>query len=121
KLIKRGMDTDEIIRRFKAERGVLARLEHPGIARLIDGGAAPDGRPWLAMEYVEGEPLGAWCDGRALGLSERLRLFLDVCDAAAAAHRQLVVHRDLKPANILVSPEGHPKLLDFGIAKVIDS
>jgi serine/threonine protein kinase/tetratricopeptide (TPR) repeat protein len=120
KLIKRGMDTEEIIRRFEAERGVLARLEHPGIARLIDGGATPDGRPWLAMEYVEGEPLGAWCDSRRLGLPARLGLFLAVCDAAAAAHRRLVVHRDLKPANILVTPEGHPKLLDFGIAKVID-
>ena len=120
KLIKRGMDTDEIIRRFEAERGVLARLEHPGIARLIDGGATPDGRPWLAMEYVEGEPLGTWCDSRRLGLAARLGLFLAVCDAAAAAHRRLVVHRDLKPANILVTPEGHPKLLDFGIAKVID-
>lgn len=120
KLIKRGMDSDEIVARFVRERGILARLDHPHIARLLDGGIADDGRPWFAMELVDGEPLLAYCDMRQLDIDARLVLFLDVCDAVAYAHRNLVVHRDIKPANVLVAHDGTVKLLDFGIAKLID-
>lgn len=109
-----------VVRRFLEERRILAGLQHPGIARLVDGGLLADGVPWFAMEYVEGEHLTRYCDGLRLGVEARLRLFLDVCDAVAHAHRNLVVHRDLKPANILVTPEGRVKLLDFGIARVLE-
>jgi serine/threonine-protein kinase len=119
KLIKRGMDTDEIIRRFVAERQILAQLVHPNIARLLDGGSTADGQPYFVLEHVEGQPIGAYCKQHRLGVEARLRLFLDVCAAVAFAHRNLVVHRDLKPANILVDAEGTPKLLDFGIAKLL--
>jgi serine/threonine-protein kinase len=119
KLIKRGMDTDEIIRRFVAERQILAQLVHPNIARLLDGGSTADGQPYFVLEHVEGQPIGAYCKLHRLGVEARLRLFLDVCAAVAFAHRNLVVHRDLKPANILVDAEGTPKLLDFGIAKLL--
>jgi predicted Ser/Thr protein kinase len=105
---------------FDRERSVLARLEHPGIARLIDGGLTADGRPWMAMAYVEGKPIDEWCAGRRAGLGERLRLFHDICDAVSFAHANLVVHRDLKPSNILVDASGRVLLLDFGIAKLID-
>src|SRR5439155_10992779 len=111
KLIKRGMDTEEILSRFRQERQVLARLEHPNIARLIDGGATPDGLPYLVMEYVEGEPIDAYCDRKCLSLRSRLGLFRKVCAAVHAAHQNLVVHRDLKPGNILVSDAGEPTLL----------
>ncbi|MEM9558177.1 MAG: tetratricopeptide repeat protein [Acidobacteriota bacterium] len=119
KLVKRGMDTDEIVARLRQERQILADLEHPSIARLIDGGASADGRPWVAMELVEGESLEIWCDARSATIEARLRLFVAVCDAVAFAHRNLVVHRDLKPSNILVTADGTPKLLDFGIAKLL--
>ena len=122
KLVKRGMDSDAVLRRFEAERRILARLEHPGIARLVDGGLTDDGRPYLAMEYVEGTPITSFCADRALGLDDRLALFRQVCDAVQYAHRRLVVHRDLKPSNILVvEADGarRVKLLDFGIAKVL--
>ena len=119
KIIKRGMDTDEIVARFMRERQTLANLDHPNIARLLDGGATPDGRPYFVMEYVEGEPLIAYCRGRALPAADRLRLFRAVCGAVQFAHSNLVVHRDLKPDNILVTSDGVPKLLDFGIAKLI--
>jgi serine/threonine-protein kinase len=121
KLIKRGLDTDEILARFRQERQILARLEHPGIARLVDGGAAADGRPYLAMEFVEGEPLTAYCRRQGLGLEGVLRLFTQACVAVEYAHRNLVVHRDLKPGNILVTAEGVLKLLDFGIAKLLSA
>ena len=121
KLIKRGMDTDEILRRFRRERQVLANLEHPHIARLLDGGAAEDGRPYLVMEFVEGIPILEHCEERRLPIPERLRLFQRVCGAVHYAHQNLVVHRDLKPGNILVTADGEPKLLDFGIAKVLHS
>ncbi|TVR65813.1 MAG: serine/threonine protein kinase [Gemmatimonadales bacterium] len=106
--------------RFHEERRILAGLEHPGIARLLDGGVTSAGIPWFAMEFVEGEHLTAHCDARRLSMDARLRLFLDVCEAVAYAHRKLVVHRDLKPANILVTAEGRVKLLDFGIARVLE-
>ncbi|HWB43287.1 MAG TPA: serine/threonine-protein kinase, partial [Gemmatimonadales bacterium] len=119
KLIKRGMDSDEIHRRFLAERQILARLDHPHIARLLDGGVSAEGQPYFALEYVEGSTLLGHCESRQLGLEDRLRLFLDVCDAVRYAHQNLVVHRDLKPSNILVTADGQVKLLDFGIAKLL--
>jgi serine/threonine protein kinase len=106
--------------RFLAERRVLAQLEHPGIARLIDAGVADEGTPYFIMEYVEGEAITSYCDRARCSIGERVELFLQVCDAVEYAHRRHVVHRDLKPANILVTPEGRVKLLDFGIAKVLD-
>jgi serine/threonine-protein kinase len=119
KLIRRGLDSREFFRRFEAERRILARLEHPGIARLIDGGLTDDGVPWFTMEYVDGVPIDRYCDERALGVAERLRLVREVCAAVQYAHRNLIVHRDLKPGNILVTEDGTVKLLDFGIAKVL--
>ncbi|HEX5307193.1 MAG TPA: protein kinase, partial [Dyella sp.] len=106
--------------RFCQERKLLARLEHPGIARLLDGGALADGKPFLAMEYVQGERIDAWCDRHALDLPARIALFLKVCAAVEYAHRSLIIHRDIKPANILVTEDGTPKLLDFGIARLLD-
>jgi serine/threonine-protein kinase len=120
KLIRRGMDSDEIHRRFLAERQILARLNHPHIARLLDGGVTADGRPYFAMEYVDGVPITTYCEHRGVDLGERLRLWGDVCDAVGYAHRSLVVHRDLKPSNVLVTAAGEVKLLDFGIAKVLE-
>jgi eukaryotic-like serine/threonine-protein kinase len=119
KLIKRGMDSDEIHRRFLAERQILARLNHPHIARLLDGGVSAEGQPYFAIEYIDGSTILAHCESRGLGLEQRLRLFLDVCDAVRYAHQSLVVHRDLKPSNIMVTPDGQVKLLDFGIAKLL--
>ncbi|HEY4956306.1 MAG TPA: serine/threonine-protein kinase, partial [Caldimonas sp.] len=114
-------EASQQLRRFHAERQILARLEHPGIARLYDGGVAADGRPYMAMEFVEGHTLTAHCALVHADLGERLRLFAQVCDAVAYAHHHFVVHRDLKPANILVSADGQVKLLDFGIAKLLDA
>jgi serine/threonine-protein kinase len=119
KLVKRGMDSDEIVRRFLAERQILARLQHPNIARLLDGGRLDTGQPYFAMEYVDGTSVTAYCEARGLDVGARLRLFLTVCDAVRYAHANLVVHRDLKPSNILVTDGGQPVLLDFGIAKVL--
>jgi eukaryotic-like serine/threonine-protein kinase len=119
KLIKRGMDTDAVLRRFRDERQILAELEHPNVARLLDGGTTADGRPYFVMEYVDGRPIDRDCHERGLGIDDRLRLFLLVCGAVSYAHQRLVVHRDIKPSNILVTPTGVPKLLDFGIAKVM--
>ncbi len=121
KLIKRGLDTDEILARFRRERQILARLEHPHIARLLDGGATEDGLPWFAMEFVPGVPITDWCDRRRPDLERTLRLVLQVCGAVRYAHQNLVVHRDLKPGNILVTEEGVAKLLDFGIARLLES
>ena len=121
KIIKRGMDSDEIVARFRRERQTLASLDHPNIARLLDGGTTADARPYFVMEYVEGEPLADYCAARALATDGRLRLFCTVCDAVQFAHSNFIVHRDLKPDNILVSREGVPKLLDFGIAKLVDA
>ncbi|MDV3455845.1 serine/threonine-protein kinase [Sphingomonas sp. HF-S4] len=105
---------------FGLERGILADLEHPGIARLIDGGTADDGRPFMALEYVEGEAIDDWCESRRASLSQRLTLFLDVCEAVSYAHGRLVVHLDLKPTNVLVDRYGRVRLLDFGIARIVD-
>lgn len=107
--------------RFRAERQILASLNHPNIARLLDAGETDDGQAYLVMEYVHGEPVDRYCDGRQLDLRARLRLFLDICAAVQYAHQNLIVHRDLKPGNILVTAEGATKLLDFGIAKLLDS
>ncbi|MCP4662919.1 MAG: serine/threonine protein kinase, partial [bacterium] len=119
KLIKRGMDSDEIISRFRHERQILAHLVHPNIARLLDGGTTEDGRPYFVMEHVDGEPIRSYCDAQGLATAERLVLFRKVCAAVQFAHQNLVVHRDLKPGNILVTAGGEPKLLDFGIAKLL--
>lgn len=119
KLVKRGMDTEEVLARFRYERQILAFLNHPNIARILDGGAAPDGRPYLVMELVEGVPITDYCARHALSVEERIELFRCVCAAVEYAHRNLIVHRDLKPGNILITPNGEPKLLDFGIAKIL--
>ncbi|HJU66212.1 MAG TPA: serine/threonine-protein kinase [Gemmatimonadaceae bacterium] len=119
KLIRSGIGPKYLVQRFLEERQILASLEHPHIARLIDGGVTGDGLPWFAMEYVEGQPIDRYCDEQALSVDRRLELFLDVCGAVQYAHANLVVHRDLKPSNILVSADGTLKLLDFGIAKLI--
>jgi serine/threonine protein kinase len=119
KLIKRGMDTDSVLRRFRNERQILAGFDHTNIARLFDGGTTEDGLPYFVMEYIEGLPIDEYCNKRALSIPERLKLFREVCAAVSYAHRHLVVHRDLKRSNILVTHEGVPKLLDFGIAKIL--
>ncbi len=121
KLIKRGMDSDAILQRFRRERQILANLEHPNIVTLLDGGTTPDGRPYFVMEYVDGLPIDTYCRERGLALPERLKLFLPVCAAVQHAHEQRVVHRDLKPGNVLVTKGGVPKLLDFGIARLLVS
>jgi serine/threonine protein kinase len=119
KVVKRGMDTSFILQRFRHERQILAALTHPNIAELLDGGATGDGRPYLVMEYIEGRPITEYCEERHLQLHERLRMFRTVCSAVQCAHQNLVVHRDIKPGNILVTNNGVPKLLDFGIAKLL--
>lgn len=121
KLVRAADASSAFVPRFLEERRILAMLEHPGIARLLDGGVTPDGAPWFAMEVVEGDPIDRFCDARLLTVSERIALFLRVCDAVQFAHQHLVVHRDLKPANILVTPDGQVKLLDFGIARLLDT
>jgi serine/threonine protein kinase len=119
KLVKRGMDTQEILRRFRIERQLLAGLEHTNIARLIDGGSTAEGLPYLVMEYVEGLRIDQFCENHQISITDRLKLFRDVCSAVQYAHQHLVVHRDIKASNILVAADGTPKLLDFGIAKLI--
>lgn len=121
KLVRGGIPSPQLDERFKTERQILAGLSHPGVAQLLDGGNTADGTPYLVMEYIDGAPITRWCEEEQLGVEDRLRLFLKVCDAVAYAHRQLVAHRDLKPSNILVTKDGEPKLLDFGIAKLMDS
>jgi serine/threonine-protein kinase len=120
KVLRYGLHDDAERARFVRERAILARLEHPGIARLLDGGFTAQGVPWFALEYVDGRPLTEYCDERRLDVAARLRLFADVCAAVDYAHRNLVVHRDLKPSNILVREDGALKLLDFGIARLLD-
>jgi serine/threonine protein kinase len=119
KIVARELEMDATsLRRFRDERRILASLEHPGIARLLDDGVTPDGRPWFAMEYVDGIPLDAYATMRQLDTTARLHLFVSVCDAVEYAHRQSIVHRDIKPSNILVGVDDAVKLLDFGIAKL---
>ncbi len=120
KLIKRGMDTDEIVRRFHLERQLMARLEHPAIARLYDGGATSDGQPYLVMEYIDGVPIDEYCKSNSLDVDQILDLLRSVCAAVHFAHSNLVLHRDIKPSNVLVTRSGNIKLLDFGIAKLLD-
>ncbi len=117
--VVRGVFGGDALRRFRAERQILASLEHPSIARLLDGGETADGIPYLAMEYVDGVPIDQYCRERRLSIRERLQLFCRVCDAVSHAHRNLVIHRDIKPSNILITGDGTPKLLDFGIARLV--
>ncbi len=121
KLIKRGQGSEDVIRRFRSERQILASLDHPNITRLLDGGTTEDGLPYFVMEFIQGQPIDNYCDSHKLGTTERLRLFQDVCAAVHYAHQHLVIHRDLKSGNILVTAEGVPRLLDFGIAKLLSS
>ncbi|HEX8280269.1 MAG TPA: serine/threonine-protein kinase, partial [Chthoniobacterales bacterium] len=119
KVLKRGTDTDEILRRFRTERRIVARLDHPNIARLLDAGTTDDGLPYFVMEYVAGVPVTRFVREQNLTIPERLELFLKICGAVEVAHKAAVVHRDLKPGNILITATGEPKLLDFGIAKLL--
>jgi serine/threonine protein kinase len=120
KLVRAGADSGFVINRFKNERQILATLDHPNVARLLDGGATEEGLPYFVMELVEGQPFDQYCHSHKLGIPARLQLFLQVCSALHYAHQQQIIHRDIKPANILVTAEGVPKLLDFGIAKILD-
>lgn len=120
KVIKKGMDSEEIIRRFELERQLLSGLNHPNIARLIDGGTTEDGRPFFALEHVDGQPIDKYCDANKLSTRDRLAIFRKVCSAVHYAHQNLIVHRDLKPGNVLINAQGEPKLLDFGIAKLLN-
>lgn len=120
KIVRAGIGGEEAIRRFKNERQILASLEHANIARLLDGGTTESGLPYLIMEYIEGKPLDQYCDALRLAIPERLKLFQNICAAVQFAHQNLVVHRDIKPGNILVTHDGVPKLLDFGIAKLLE-
>ena len=119
KLVRRGMDSDFLLDRFRKERQILANLSHPNIAHVFDGGSTRDGRPYFVMEYIEGQRLVEYCRAQRLSIEARVDLFCIVCSAVQHAHRNLVVHRDLKPGNILVTKDGVPKLLDFGIAKLL--
>jgi eukaryotic-like serine/threonine-protein kinase len=119
KFLNRGAEGSIAVRRFRAERQMLASLQHPNIASLVDGGVTPDGLPYFVMEYIDGEPITVWCDRKSLNVDARLALFVQVCAAVRAAHQKLIVHRDLKPGNILVTTDGTVKLLDFGIAKLM--
>lgn len=120
KVIRQGMATEDLLRRFRSERQILASIDHPNIARLLDGGSTDDGLPYFVMEYIEGEPITRYCELNQLTIDQRLDLFCTVCDAVQLAHQNLVVHRDLKPGNIIVTQDGTPKLLDFGIAKLLN-
>jgi serine/threonine-protein kinase len=119
KFLRRSVESEGAVRRFRAERQILANLHHPNIAALLDGGVTGEGQPYFAMEFVDGAPITAWCTGQRLSIRDRLILFLQVCNAVQYAHQSLVVHRDLKPGNILVTAQGTVKLLDFGIATLL--
>jgi len=119
KLVQPGVNGVEVLARFRQEREILASLDHPGIARLLDAATTEEGLPYFVMEFVDGRPIDRWCDERKLNVTQRLKLFRTVCDAVQYAHQRLIVHRDLKPGNILVTADGQVKLLDFGIAKLL--
>ena len=121
KIVRAGQDSGFVLSRFKSERQILANLEHPNIARLLDGGTTEEGIPYFVMELIEGMPITEYCDAKKLGIADRLELFSQVCAAVQYAHQGLIIHRDIKPANILVTADGTPKLLDFGIAKILAS
>lgn len=121
KVVRGGQDSEFVVRRFKNERQILASLEHPNIARLLDGGTSEDGTPYLVMELVEGQPITEYCEANSLSTGDRLKIFMRVCAAVQYAHQRLIIHRDIKPSNVLVTQDGTPKLLDFGIAKILDS
>ena len=120
KILKQGLSSEYLVRRFQNERQTLANLQHPNIAKLFDGGKTEEGLPYLVMEHIKGVPITEYCIKNKLKIEDRLRLFVTVCEAIQYAHQNLVVHRDIKPANILVNTEGRPKLLDFGVAKLLD-
>ena len=123
KIIKLGMDTKQVVARFEAERQALALMDHPHIAKVLDGGATEGGRPYFVMELVKGVPITEYCDAAQFGLRERLRLFVQVCQAVQHAHQKGVIHRDLKPSNVLVTLHDGvavPKVIDFGIAKATE-
>ncbi len=120
KIVRRGLCSSETLRKFETERHILAHLDHPNIAKLLDGGTTPDGQPYFVMDFIAGTPIDEHCDTERLPLRDRLKLFLTVCSAVGYAHRNFVVHRDIKPHNILVTPDGSIRLLDFGIAKLLD-
>jgi serine/threonine protein kinase/tetratricopeptide (TPR) repeat protein len=120
KVVRRGMYSGVAMRKFETERHILAHLDHPNIAKLLDGGTTPDGQPYFVMDFIAGTPIDEYCDDKKLSLDDRLKLFLTVCSAVQYAHQNFVVHRDIKPQNILVTPEGSVRLLDFGIAKLLD-
>ena len=121
KFLSNERNSDQIPERFRLERQILASLDHPNIARLIDAGNTEEGTPYFVMEFVDGQPIHQWCDEHKLNIMQRLELFRTVCSAVQYAHQRLVVHRDLKPGNILVTADGTVKLLDFGIAKLLDA
>ena len=120
KVVHGGAQSRAVHSRLRIERQILAQLDHPNIAHLLDGGSLPDGTTYIVMEYVDGIPIDSFCDSNRLDVTARLKLFQTVCAAVHYAHQNLIVHRDLKPSNILVTPAGVPKLLDFGIAKLLD-
>jgi eukaryotic-like serine/threonine-protein kinase len=119
KILLPELDSDDLLRRFRNERQTLAKLDHPNIVKLLDGGTTEEGLPYLVMDYVAGAPVDKYCDSHKLSTDERLRLFCQICAAVQCAHQNLIVHRDLKPSNILITEDGSPKLLDFGISKVL--
>jgi eukaryotic-like serine/threonine-protein kinase len=119
KVVERGLESADVLRHFQSERQILARLDHPHITRILDGGTTEDGLPFLVMEFVAGQPIDQYCDARALAVSARLALFQGVCAAVHYAHQNLIIHRDIKPGNVLVTRDGVPRLLDFGIAKLL--
>src|SRR5207302_6769882 len=120
KLVRPGLDREDLLRRFRNERQTLAALDHPNIVKLLDGGSTEEGLPYLVMEYVEGIPVDQYCDSHKLSVPKRLQLFRTICEALHYAHQKLVIHRDLKPSNILITNDGIPRLMDFGIAKLLN-
>src|SRR5271163_4308097 len=121
KMIRKGLDSAELVQRFRVERQILATLNHPNIGAILDGGETKDGRPFIVMEYVEGQPITLASEGRGLSIPQRIDLFRSVCSAVHYAHQKLIIHRDIKPSNVMVTPDGMVKLIDFGISKPLAS